>query len=201
MNASPIPDWPEIWFLRHGETEWNLQGRIQGHQDSPLTAQGRMQAGQQAKIIHDIAEQVAQGAQDGAGDLFVSPLGRARQTAALALPGHRPIVDPRLAEIATGEWEGKLKRELPKGANDLVVYSNAPGGEGMAQLIARVRSFADDLTGPSIVVSHGLWGQVLRGLAQGMAPDVMGAQSNLQGCVYHIRAGQVTCLGPAGVIE
>lgn len=191
MPAQPTPDWPEIWFLRHGETNWNLQGRIQGHQDSPLTERGRAQAHQQGQIIHDIAALVAVA---GTGGLFVSPLGRARQTAALALPGHRPVIDPRLAEIASGTWEGMLKADLPQGANDLAVYTNAPGGEGMAGLMARVRSFADDLTGPSIVVSHGLWGQVLRGLAQGMDPQAMGAQTNLQGCVYHIRAGCVTCL-------
>jgi probable phosphoglycerate mutase len=106
------------------------------------------------------------------------------------------LIDPRLAEIATGAWEGQLKTDLPKGANDLAVYANAPQGEGLDALIARVRGFADELNGPSIVVSHGLWGQVLRGLAQGLSRDDMGAQSNRQGCVYHIRDGQVSCLEP-----
>ncbi|MEB8388411.1 histidine phosphatase family protein [Rhodobacteraceae bacterium KMM 6894] len=195
MSVPTRPDWPEIWFLRHGETEWNLQGRIQGHQDSPLTTRGCAHARQQAGIIRNIAQQVAAA---NTGGLYVSPLGRARQTAALALPEHCPLVDPRLAEIATGAWEGMLKTDLPQGANDLAVYSNAPQGEGLDALIARVRSFADDLTGPSIVVSHGLWGQVLRGLAEGLTPETMGCQSNLQGCVYHIRDGQVTCLEPEG---
>ena len=190
MKLDPIPDWPEIWFLRHGETDWNLEGRIQGRKDSPLTAKGRAQAQQQALIIRDIAAHVAA----GTGGIYVSPLGRARQTAAVALVGHDPLIDPRLAEIDSGDWEGALKADLPHGANDLTLYTAAPNGEGWAGLSARVRSFADDLTGPSIIVSHGLWGQMLRGMAQGMTSEQMAAQTNRQGCVYHLKAGEEVCL-------
>lgn len=194
--ALTFPDWPEIWFLRHGQTEWNLQGRIQGHRDSPLTALGRAQAVQQARLIHDIAATVAA----GPGGIYVSPLGRARETAALALPGHAPRIDPRLAEIRTGDWEGQLKGDLPAGPNDLAIYSAAPNGESLSDLITRVRSFADALDGPSIIVSHGLWGQVLRGVAQGLVPDRFGAQSNGQGCVYHLSAGHETRLDLADTL-
>ena len=189
-----VPDWPEIWFLRHGETEWNLAGRIQGRRDSPLTARGRAQARAQAQLIAPVAVQVA----NGPGSIFVSPLGRARQTAGRALPGHTPVIDPRLAEIDTGAWEGRLKSDLPHGANDLEIYAVAPGGEGLEALIARVSAFADGLRGPSIVVAHGLWGQVLRGLAQGLAPSQMGAQENAQGCIYHLAKGCERRIGTPG---
>ncbi|MFX0540323.1 histidine phosphatase family protein [Roseovarius sp. S4756] len=181
----PQVTWPEIWFLRHGQTEWNLAGRIQGRLDSPLTELGRAQALQQAGLITDIAARVAK----GAGDIYVSPLGRARETAALAMPAHTPVIDPRLAEIDTGAWEGENKADLPQGANDLATYAKAPGGEGLEALIDRVRSFAEDLRGPSIVVAHGLWGQVMRGLATGLPAEAMGAQDNAQGCVYYLSQG------------
>ncbi|MFD0858149.1 histidine phosphatase family protein [Roseovarius aquimarinus] len=133
----------------------------------------------------------------GPGGIYVSPLGRARETAAIALPGTPAVVDPRLAEIDTGAWEGRLKSELPKGASDLETYAAAPGGEGLDALMIRVRNFADGLRGPSIVVAHGLWGQVLRGLAQGMAFEEMGAQENGQGCVYHLEDGRERRIGSA----
>ncbi|MEI4262359.1 histidine phosphatase family protein [Roseovarius sp. D0-M9] len=195
MTCDTPPNWPEIWFLRHGQTEWNLAGRIQGRLDSPLTNLGRAQAAQQAAIIAEFAAQVA----GGRGGIYVSPLGRARQTAALALPLHDPVIDARLAEIDTGAWEGLQKSELqksglPGGDTDLALYAAAPGGEGLDALIARVRAFGGDLAGPSIVVAHGLLGQVLRGLATGIPASQMGAQDNMQGCVYHLARGRETRL-------
>ncbi len=191
MPEACVPNWPDIWFLRHGQTEWNLAGRIQGRLDSPLTALGRAQASRQAVLIADIAARVA----TGPGGLYVSPLGRARETAALALPALDAVIDARLAEIDTGTWEGLMKADLPQGASDLDTYAAAPGGEGLEVLIGRVRSFADELGGPSIVVAHGLWGQVLRGLAKGLLPQDMGAQDNRQGCVYHLSDGREDVLG------
>ena len=192
MTTLGIPDWPPIWFLRHGQTEWNLAGRIQGRLDSPLTALGRAQATGQSALIADVAARVCA----GTGGVYVSPLGRARATAALALPGCAQIVDARLAEIDTGAWEGLRKADLPQGPDDLATYAAAPGGEGLKTLIGRVRAFADDLRGPSIVVAHGLLGQVLRGLAKGLPPEAMGAQDNRQGCVYHLAGGRECRLDP-----
>ncbi len=183
-------DWPDIWFLRHGQTEWNAAGRIQGRLDSPLTAMGQRQAQAQAGLIGGALGQIAA----GQGGIHVSPLGRARQTAAIALAGHPVIVDPRLAEIGAGTWEGRHKADLPQLGNDLLTYTSAPQGETLDQLIARVQDFAGSLAGPGIVVAHGLWGQVLRGLAKGLSPGDMGAQDNGQGCVYHLSQGRETRL-------
>ncbi|WP_324754730.1 histidine phosphatase family protein [Roseovarius sp. Pro17] len=191
MPKAHVPNWPDIWFLRHGQTEWNLAGRIQGRLDSPLTALGRAQANSQAALIADIAARVA----TGPGNIYVSPLGRARETAALALPEYDAVIDPRLAEIDTGAWEGLAKADLPQGSSDLLTYAAAPDGEGLEELIGRVRGFAEELAGPSIIVAHGLWGQVLRGLAKGLPQQNMGAQDNRQGCVYHLSNGSEDVLG------
>ena len=185
-----MPKHPKIWFLRHGQTEWNLERRLQGHLDSPLTELGREQARQQARIMRPILAEVVA----GSGGVFASPLGRAQQTAQIALSGHSFKTDPRLAEVATGAWEGRLRDEVAPGGGDLFVYTSAPGGEGFDALEGRVSAFLNDLQGPSIVVSHGLWGQVLRGLVCGLDRSSMGQLSNLQGCVYLLENGQETVL-------
>ncbi|RKF15178.1 histidine phosphatase family protein [Roseovarius spongiae] len=180
-----MPDYPDIWFLRHGETEWNLEGRIQGRRDSPLTARGRAQALRQGAIIAPIAARIM----PGAGPILVSPLGRARETAALALPDLPARFEPRLAEIDTGAWEGRLKADLPAGLCDLEFYGAAPGGEGVEALMARVEALLQDLGRPTIIVSHGLLGQVLRGLVLGLDRALMGTLPNRQGCVMALSGG------------
>lgn len=181
-----ILGFPKIWFLRHGQTEWNVAGRIQGRLDSPLTDLGREQATQQARIVDTFAQQV----ESGSGGIFVSPQGRAQKTAKLAL-GSRPfVVDTRLSEINTGEWEGQLKAEVATQGSDLEVYSVAPGGEGFSALEARVRGFLIGLKGPSIVVSHGLLGQVMRGVILGLDRPEMSELTNGQGVVYELCDGR-----------
>jgi len=181
---------PPIWFLRHGQTEWNLEGRLQGHKDSPLTALGRSQAARQARILPDILERVA----EGSGGCFASPLGRAQETARIALAGRDFVTDARLSEIATGDWEGRLRAEVATGEGDLFLYAGAPGGEGLDALKARVAAFLAELDGPSVVVSHGLLGKVLRGQACGLDAQAMDRLSNLQGCVYLLENGEETVL-------
>ena len=84
----------ELYLLRHGETEWNREGRIQGSQDSPLTARGRAQATAQADILAREVPQLWQLAR------YCSPLRRARDTARIALDGLVPVIDRRLREAA-----------------------------------------------------------------------------------------------------
>jgi len=185
-----MSQFPKIWFLRHGQTEWNLERRLQGQLDSPLTELGQSQARQQARILGPVLVEAAA----GSIDIYSSPLGRAQHTARIALSGHPYDTDPRLSEVATGEWEGRLRQEVAPGGGDLMVYTAAPGGEGFDALEARVADFLNHLQGPSIVVSHGLWGQVLRGLACGLDRPAMDQLSNLQGCVYVLENGNETLL-------
>ena len=181
--------YPKIWFLRHGQTQWNLERRLQGRLDSPLTELGQAQAAQQAVIMRpklaatpDIA-------------CLVSPQGRAVHTAEIALGGRAFETDPRLAEVATGEWDGQLRADLPtRGLNDLFLYTSAPGGEGFDALEARVRAVLDELTEETVIVSHGLWGKVLRGLVRGLQREEMDALSNKQRCVYVLEDGRETLL-------
>ncbi|MBT6531573.1 MAG: histidine phosphatase family protein, partial [Marinovum sp.] len=105
-----MTDFPEVYFLRHGQTEWNLQGRFQGQKDSPLTALGRVQAEDQGRLLRALI------ADWRAVDVWVSPLGRTRKTAEIALRNvpAMPEIVPELAEINVGGWQGLRRAEIEK---------------------------------------------------------------------------------------
>lgn len=186
--------YPKIWFLRHGQTEWNKAYRLQGQLDSPLTTRGIAEAKRQAMILPPILAENP--------DIFVSPLGRARQTADIAL-GQIPYqTDPRLMEIDAGAWQGMLRAEImaarpdwaATGPSALEIYEAAEGGEGLIAFEARIAGFLEDLTEPTVIVAHGLLGQVLRAIVQGIEPRQAGTLSNQQGCVYLLESGMETVL-------
>ena len=180
---------PKIWFLRHGQTEWNRAFRLQGHLDSPLTDQGIAEAERQAQIMPAILAQKP--------DILVSPLGRAQQTARIALNGAAFQTDARLMEIHAGDWQGATRDEIFAAHPDLAardpapleIYAAAPGGEGLAAFRGRIRAVLDSLTAPTVLVAHGLWGQVLRAEVCGVDPAEAGRLSNRQGCVYLLENG------------
>lgn len=192
-----MKNYPKIWFLRHGQTEWNKAYRLQGQLDSPLTERGIADAHRQAALILPV---LAQGP-----DIFVSPLGRTRQTAKIALAGASCIYDDRLMEIHAGKWQGRLRKEILAESGDwakhnpsaLAIYEKAEGGEGLDALQARIRSFLDELRGPTVIVAHGLWGQVMRAQVCGLDMVAAGHLSNDQGCVYVLENGQETLLDAA----
>src|ERR1700710_2260859 len=100
---------PTIYYIRHGETEWNADGRLQGNQDIPLNDLGRIQATHAGSILADL---FARDGRAASGLLFVAtPLARARLTmellrTALKLPPQDYTLDDRLREIGYGHWEG-----------------------------------------------------------------------------------------------
>ncbi len=183
--------YPKIWFLRHGQTEWNLENRIQGRLNSDLTELGKSHAAMQARLMAPVIPQVLA----AGGRIFVSPQGRALQTARIALGDHPFATDERLAEIDTGEWEGRLREEACSGHKGLEAYCAAPGGEGYHGIEARARDFLEALTAPAILVSHGILGQVMRGITRGMGRAEMAELSNLQGVVYVLEKGRESVLG------
>lgn len=181
--------YPKIWLLRHGQTEWNAQRRLQGQLESPLTPLGVEQAHRQAALMGDIL------ALDP--DCFCSPLGRAQQTAKIALDGAAYKTDNRLAEVQCGIWQGltfdEIRAQWPDlfqaNPHNLDLYCAAPESEGFDAFRSRISEFLDDLSGPSVIVAHGLLGQVIRGLTCGLERSEMGALPNQQGCVYLLNGG------------
>ncbi|WP_415920329.1 histidine phosphatase family protein [Tateyamaria sp. SN6-1] len=180
-----------IYVMRHGETEWNAEGRFQGALNSPLTAKGRAQAQQLAEALAPL---------DLSGfDVRVSPQGRAFETAAIALARQVPFLrtDDRLREIEVGAWSGCMRSEVtPQGMvledtpdGPLALYEHAPGGEGFAKLRARCVDFLNSLTAPTLCVTHGITSRMLRTVALDQPTPTLGALPGGQGIVYVVENG------------
>jgi broad specificity phosphatase PhoE len=100
---------PTIYYIRHGETEWNALGRLQGTQDVPLNDLGRRQAAKAGIILAGLFAR--DGRSETSLDFVASPLVRARATmelvrGTLKLPSDQYAIDDRLREIAYGQWDG-----------------------------------------------------------------------------------------------
>ncbi len=168
-------------FLRHGETAYNAENRLQGQLDIPLNARGREQARSVGRTLGvRIGAEIEQ--LEAAGAFIASPLARARETMeivrdAIGLPPHRYRLDAALKEISFGVWEGLTWPEIeardPKGvaARRKDKWSFAPpDGESYAMLAERLRPWLDELTGDAFVVSHGGVARALMALVAGVAP-------------------------------
>jgi broad specificity phosphatase PhoE len=143
-----------IAFVRHGQTELNRGGRLQGRIDAPLSALGREQAAALGRGF----------ATTPVARVFTSPLQRAHDTAAAIASAHGLAVevDERLIELDYGAWDGLLLTEVS--ADDWAAWRrdpgfSPPGGERLADVTARVTAFcadvlADPVDGLVIAVSH-----------------------------------------------
>ncbi len=177
--------------MRHGETEWNLAGRWQGHLDSPLTTKGI----DQAKHLNTILQ-----AQDLDGfTARISPQGRAVHTAALALGGviGHMHTDPDLAEITIGDWTGWTRAAIHEHTGpvpEFAHYDLAPGGEGYAGLRQRCVRFLENLNGPAVVVTHGMTSRMLRMVALDMPTSDIAKLPGGQGVIFKISDGKHSIL-------
>ena len=168
-----------VFLVRHGETEWNREGRVQGRLDSPLTPRGRDQAALAGKLIRAFVPDPL------CLEVVSSPLGRAKETAhllcdAAGIPASFVATDLRLAEVSTGEWDGLLYGEVVRMAPDVVAanpnhgwYLHSPSGERYEDVEARVASWLESVAiRPAVVaVTHGIVSRVLRGLYAGISRD------------------------------
>ena len=187
-----------IYLVRHGETEWNRAGRMQGHLDAPLTPRGEAQARAIGETLRELGV-------DGF-HMVASPLGRVRATAAIIARalGRDPEAiptDERLMEMTWGDWDGLTLAEievrdpgaLTQRKADHWDYSPPGGGESYTKMASRV---ADWLAGQDpdqsfIVVSHGGTGRVLRGLYGGLSQAETLAQEEPQETFHLLRDGRI----------
>ncbi|WP_026596941.1 histidine phosphatase family protein [Methylobacterium sp. 77] len=153
-----------VYFVRHGQTDWNAAGRLQGQRDVPLNATGRGQAEAVAERLKAVA-----GADLAEAEFVASPLLRTRQTmevlrASLDLAPGDYDVDDRLMEINFGSWEGSTWAEIRRRdggsalARDRDRWGYRPPGErseSYAMLVERVRPAITDLRRPAVIVAHG----------------------------------------------
>ena len=186
-----------IYLCRHGQTEWNREGRLQGRTESDLTPLGRLQAEAMADLLFDlVAREPA-----AVWTLVAIPLRRARMTAEVI--GRRlglPLAfDERLLEIDVGEWSGRLRDEVrgenPHLASDDDWGFQAPGGETYDGMMARIAGWlVEQAVEPErrlIVVSHGVAGRLLRGTYAGLLREETLAQDVPQDAVYRLSGGQI----------
>ena len=179
---------PELWILRHGQTEWNVAGRLQGLLDSPLTETGHAQAAAQGRILAGILpREVA---------VISSPSPRALTTGRIAMPGQEITQDPRLSEIDLGAWQGHSLSDILATHPEVEAETDpnlwkfhAPGGESLPEMEARVRSFLADLSGPSVLVTHGVTSRLMRCLILGLPVTALSGLPGGQGVVHHLRDG------------
>jgi broad specificity phosphatase PhoE len=177
-----VPEFPHrLIFVRHGETAYNAENRLQGQLDIPLNPRGREQARAVGGTLRSrVGSEIDQLEADQA--FFASPLERARDTMeiardAMGLPPSNYQLDPVLKEISFGAWEGLTWREIeardPKRVSarrkdkwDFV----PPDAESYAMLAKRLGSWLDGLAGDALVVSHGGVARALMTLIAGVAP-------------------------------
>ncbi len=185
-----------LYFIRHGETDWNAEGRLQGQKDIPLNDLGRVQAEEAGVILkglHPNPEDL---------DWWVSPLTRTRETAERvrgAIGLHPPFykMEDRLKELTFGGWEGmtwkEVRRHDPAGAarRERDKWGAVPpDGESYAMLEERVRGFlGDSIRRDSVLVSHGGVARVLMTILGGIAPKRAAAEEIRQGQVLVFEAG------------
>ncbi|MDP2331274.1 MAG: histidine phosphatase family protein [Reyranella sp.] len=199
MTATPGLVVP-LYMLRHGETAWNTERRMQGTKNSDLTERGRAQARAMGRALK---AELARGA--GSTIFLRSPLGRVRETSEIV--GHELGLDPsqwrddpRLAELSYGEWEGFSWKEIevthPTALADWRADPHGycpPGGETHFELRRRSAAVLAEVVASrtrTVVVGHGVSGAVVRGLNLGLDAQAMFVLEKPQDAFFRLLAGR-----------
>jgi probable phosphoglycerate mutase len=185
-----------VYFVRHGETAWNAEGRLQGQQDVPLNDRGRRQAEEAGVKLRGLVA-------DAAGlDYLASPMHRTRDTmerlrAAIGLDRTAYGTDERLRELTFGGWEGRTWREVRRAEPEAWAARERdkwgfvpPGGESYAMLADRVMPVFAALSRPTVVVSHGGVARALLARACGVPIEQAPRIDIWQGRVLVIEGGR-----------
>lgn len=183
------------FLVRHGETDWNVVGRLQGRRDVQLNALGRIQAGRVGRVLHQLA-----GTPDALAYVS-SPLSRAVETmrilrTSLDLPASDFATDARLAELSFGQWEGQTWPELRRRDHDAVRRRDLdpwnftpPGGESYSTLCERVTAACAAIPDDAVIVTHGGVIRALLHVKAGMPEGEAAILPVRQGAVYVVAQG------------
>ena len=158
-----IPNVP-IYLIRHGQTDWNAEGRFQGQHDIPLNDIGRRQADANGHLLQSLI-----GARAGDYAFVASPMHRTRETMeivrrAMGLAPEAYTTNAALIELSFGDWEGHTLAELRNLSPEAVARRDAdkwnfipPGekAESYEILSWRVSGWLQSVTGPTVCVTHG----------------------------------------------
>jgi len=193
---------PVLYYVRHGETDFNRQGRLQGRRDTVLNAHGRRQAAECGVMLGDLFARDRRQPQDF--QYISSPLKRARETmeilrTTLGLEAHGYKVDARLIEIAYGEWEGLTLQEI-EARNASVLNARErdkwdfapPGGESYRELADRIRDWYSSLTADTVVAAHGGGVRALMAIFKIVSEEQATHAQIAQGVVYVFADGKMS---------
>lgn len=188
----------KLYFVRHGETDWNAERRYQGQTDIELNARGRAQSRRNGEALRTFLPDIAR------ADFVASPLGRTRETMeilrqSLGLDPALYHVDRRLIELSYGSWEGQLQAHLPQidpaGLAERRVdpFRWRPvGGESYADLLRRTIEWAETLERDTVVASHGGVSRCLRAYVLGLDSESIPSLESPQDRVLLLEDGRMT---------
>ncbi len=194
-----------IFVLRHGETEFNADKKLQGHCNSSLTSKGSDQARRVGTTLKQYVE-------NRPFRVYSSTLGRALQTSQIVCEElnysyENLNKEPRLKEFSLGEWEQRtilsLEQEIPNLLAQNDWYLQAPNCETYESVRERLSSWLSDVAHDEdiVVVSHGLTGIVLRGLLLGMDYTQVWQQDLPQDAFFIIEDGRITRVNCVDTVE
>lgn len=194
-----LPVGRTLYFVRHGETDWNRTQRYQGQTDIPLNDTGRAQATRNGFRLKDLV-----GSDIERIHFVASPLSRTVETmqrlrAGMGLTPHNFARDGRLVEQHFGHWEGQLWSELPTldpggvAARQADTWGWTPrDGENYPMVDARVRPWLANLSADTVCVSHGNISRIVRGIVLGLETAVIPKLEVPQDRVLVIRGTEAT---------
>ncbi|MDG2674799.1 phosphoglycerate mutase family protein [Vibrio parahaemolyticus] len=194
-----------IFVLRHGETEFNADKKLQGHCNSSLTSKGSDQA-------RHVGTTLKQYVENRPFRVYSSTLGRALQTSQIVCEElnysyENLNKESRLKEFSLGEWEQRtipsLVQEIPNLLAQNDWYLQAPNCETYESVRERLSSWLSDVVHDEdiVVVSHGLTGIVLRGLLLGMDYTQVWQQDLPQDAFFIIEDGRITRVNCVDTVE
>jgi broad specificity phosphatase PhoE len=193
---NPLPDDCTVYFVRHGQTDWNAQNLMVGLTDLSLNDTGRRQAANAGTCLGWLTKEIA------ALDFIAGPLARTRQTmeivrATLGLDVAAYRQDERLKELDFGRWEGLTWTQIRETdpANFQLREADPwafamPGGESYAQVGERVRDFLATIRRDSVIVSHGGVCRAVLALAAGFPTEQPPLLEIPQNQILVLRAGR-----------
>ena len=185
---------PILYFVRHGETDWNRERRLQGQHDIPLNALGRTQAVRCGALMRELLAKGNLPVPDY--DYVSSPLGRARETmelmrGAMGLEPASYRTDARLMEMSFGRWEGFTYADLQTREAEALAARERdkwdfvlPGGESYTQLKKRVQVWYESIARATVASAHGGVCRALMALLEVVQPSEASMGDIGQGVVY-----------------
>lgn len=190
----------QMYLIRHGETAFNVEGKFQGQSDSPLTAEGKEQIYQIARLL-----KVELGDDIHNWEIISSPLGRAMDSTkilceTLAYDMSNVKTDVRLAEVSVGKWAGlyieDIKAQWPRlleGTNHYNWYFNSLEGERYEDVKGRIEEWLASIKDHEklIVVAHGVTSRIIRGLYQNLDKNATLSQEVAHETFFKLADGDV----------